>query len=324
VLMNLLPGLRELRAPLAAGYLWLIALWLWLGRMGWVPAKRPPGSGEVARLWDLGGTLGRTVVLAAVTFVAYLVGSFLEMDPVGRLAQLLAPVVLFDRVPSYPLEILDRSSDSSLDWETIEVSFPELGHTGKPPPTESAAEEVARALSPEARMGLVDLLDQGNRLPDIDSGLRLPEGWSRRARGRRYDLRTDLLADQVIYRIIIEMPQLASRLLVKNKDLYGQYDRQMAEASLRMNVSIPLTLLLVSATWLSSLSIWLRAVLTIAAAGFGYMLLRQGFLRAVSGRDVIAQALAIDEVQSRYIAAEEKAVGSTEKPTEGKEAARTD
>jgi hypothetical protein len=32
------------------------------------------------------------------------------------------------------------------------------------------------------------------------------------------------------------MQQLASRLLVKNQDLYGRYDRQMAEASVRMNI----------------------------------------------------------------------------------------
>ena len=52
--MNLLPGLRELRAPLASGYLCLASLRLVLSREGWVPVKRPPGNGEVARLWDLG------------------------------------------------------------------------------------------------------------------------------------------------------------------------------------------------------------------------------------------------------------------------------
>jgi hypothetical protein len=33
MLMNLLPGLRELRAPLVSGYLWLISAWLLLGHL---------------------------------------------------------------------------------------------------------------------------------------------------------------------------------------------------------------------------------------------------------------------------------------------------
>jgi len=100
VLMNLLPGLRELRAPLVSGYLWLISAWLFLGHRDWLPT-RPSDHGEVARLWDLGDTLGKTVVLAAVSFIAYLIGSFLEMDPDGRMAAFLAPLVLADRRPFY-------------------------------------------------------------------------------------------------------------------------------------------------------------------------------------------------------------------------------
>jgi hypothetical protein len=101
VFMNLLPGLRDLRAPLVSGYLWLTALWLGLGHAGWLPDKRPPGDSEVARLWDLGGTLGKTVVLAVLTFIAYLIGSFLEINPDGRLAHLLMPLVLFERAKLY-------------------------------------------------------------------------------------------------------------------------------------------------------------------------------------------------------------------------------
>jgi hypothetical protein len=30
ILASALPGFRDLRAPLTAGYLWLILLWIWL------------------------------------------------------------------------------------------------------------------------------------------------------------------------------------------------------------------------------------------------------------------------------------------------------
>ena len=102
--MSLLPGLRELRAPLVSGYLWLVTACLWLGNLGWLPTRRPSGSGEVARLWDLGGVLGTTVVLTAVTFVAYLIGSFLEFQPDGRVARNLTPLMLAGRTVEYQLK----------------------------------------------------------------------------------------------------------------------------------------------------------------------------------------------------------------------------
>src|SRR4029453_1459038 len=117
MLMNLLPGLRELRAPLASGYLWLISAWVFLGHMHWLPVKRPPGNGEVARLWDLGGTLGKTIVLAALTFIAYLIGSFLEMDPDGRTARTLARFVLRDRQPWY------MDANKGLNWSGLPPSL---------------------------------------------------------------------------------------------------------------------------------------------------------------------------------------------------------
>jgi hypothetical protein len=101
--------------------------------------------------------------------------------------------------------------------------------------------------------------------------------------------------------ILDEISQLASRLLVKNKELYSKYDKHMAESAVRINVSIPLTLLLILATWISGISIWLQLVLTIVISIFGYMLLRQGFIRRVWAQDVIVQALIIDEIQSRNI-----------------------
>jgi hypothetical protein len=116
--------------------------------------------------------------------------------------------------------------------------------------------------------------------------------WTRRSGvNSEKHLRNNMAADAFIADVIGEMQQLASRLLVRNQDLYGRYDRQMAEASLRMNVSIPLTVLLVLGTWLSGLPLWMRIALTLVSLSFGFMLLRQGFLRAISARDVIVQAL---------------------------------
>ena len=281
MLMNLLPGLRELRAPLAAGYLWLTSLWLGLSRAGWLPTKRPPGNGEVARLWDLGGTLGKTLVLAAITFLAYLIGSFLEIYPDGQLATCITPIVLFRRSPTIIIDTGEHITSSNLNLSRY----------------------IARSLSVDAREDLISLLERRHLINYESDNEKVNQ----------------FAGDQIIGLIIREMPQLASRLLVKNKDLYGKYDRHMAEAAVRINVSIPLTLLLILATWFSGTPIWLRLVLTIIVSILGFMLIRQGFLRKISAQDTIVQALIINEIESRHIPPEKLADEGPEEPSASKE-----
>jgi hypothetical protein len=70
---NVLPGLRELRAPLAAGYLWLTVLWLIFGAS--LPTRTEVKSSPLERLHELGplvSDIGRAVI---VSVAAYLVGS---------------------------------------------------------------------------------------------------------------------------------------------------------------------------------------------------------------------------------------------------------
>jgi hypothetical protein len=330
--MNLLPGLRELRAPLAAGYLWLAGLWLVLSRAGWLPAERPSGNGEVAQLWDLSGILGKTVMLAVVTFIAYLIGSFLEMFPDGPMADRLVPLVLLRRRPWYlpsGMAYVRGTEDGIVDAE------PDLGKwarlrelTGRVPEASNSSKvtqktrkrmvgrRVARSLSSDARRDLARLLAHRPEFGVYPEGDNVesdsPEAL--RKQQAEYDLRVD----QIIDKIIIEMQQLASRLLVKSNDLFSKYDRHMAEAAVRINVSKPLTLLLILATVLSGIPIWLRVVLPLVALALGFILLRQGFLRAVSARDVIAQALVIDEIESRHVPSQKHAEERPKEPADDK------
>lgn len=70
ILAGALPGLRDLRAPATAGYLWLAAAWLWFQPN----LAAPPDSAAGKSLFDLADALGTVGVLAAVSLVAYLVG----------------------------------------------------------------------------------------------------------------------------------------------------------------------------------------------------------------------------------------------------------
>lgn len=85
----LLPGLRELRAPLAAGYVWLLDLWLLFGTH--IPSS-DEATGVVARIYELDGVVADLGGGVALSFVAYLVGSLSQwgtmslLDPFLRTA----------------------------------------------------------------------------------------------------------------------------------------------------------------------------------------------------------------------------------------------
>ena len=71
MLASLLPGLRDLRAPLAAGYLWLLFGWLLLHNTfeGW-----DRNSGPLGAVVDVAHAATPAAVAIAVSFAAYLIG----------------------------------------------------------------------------------------------------------------------------------------------------------------------------------------------------------------------------------------------------------
>ena len=86
MLSNVLPGLRELRAPLAAGYLWLT--WSWLVWGDDLPT-RAEVSGPLARLYALEPVVSKLGVAVVASVGAYIVGS-IAIDMQSRLGHPLA------------------------------------------------------------------------------------------------------------------------------------------------------------------------------------------------------------------------------------------
>jgi hypothetical protein len=72
MLSSVLPGIREIRGPIAAGYLWLVFGWLVAGET--IPS-RAEASGIWGRLYELAPALGSLGYGVAATFAAYLIGS---------------------------------------------------------------------------------------------------------------------------------------------------------------------------------------------------------------------------------------------------------
>jgi hypothetical protein len=85
-----LPGLRDLRAPLAAGYLWLLALYLLL--VHHVPTHEH-ATGVLADLYALAKAVGRPGLVAASAFIAYVLGT-LSLDATAVLLRAIHRLVL--------------------------------------------------------------------------------------------------------------------------------------------------------------------------------------------------------------------------------------
>jgi len=71
ILASALPGFRDLRAPLVAGYMWLLLAWLWVNP----DLNHPPQTGIGATVYDLFNRIGRIWLAVAAGVLAYLVGS---------------------------------------------------------------------------------------------------------------------------------------------------------------------------------------------------------------------------------------------------------
>lgn len=109
MLTTILPGLRELRTPLATGYLWLVAIYLSVAEL--LPDK-DADSFLIGQLYSLGGQLGTPTVLGILSFVAYLVGSVttIEYPNSGFSAVPLSRGNIGGRFRRYVLEYLDNSN----------------------------------------------------------------------------------------------------------------------------------------------------------------------------------------------------------------------
>jgi hypothetical protein len=72
MLATLLPGLRDLRAPLAAGYLWLAAGWLYFASQ--LPASVNDANGVLKDIYRVADASNPVAIAAGLTFTAYLLG----------------------------------------------------------------------------------------------------------------------------------------------------------------------------------------------------------------------------------------------------------
>jgi hypothetical protein len=143
MLASLLPGLRDLRAPLAAGYLWLVAGWLYFAPQ--LPVSVNDAQGVLKDIYRVVDVSGPVAIAAGLTFAAYMVGilstgllsrpmrAITTGVPVVLLYLLALPVVLLagvlpGRWHQYTNRIYDavgeRESGAIVPWMGKRLMFP--------------------------------------------------------------------------------------------------------------------------------------------------------------------------------------------------------
>jgi hypothetical protein len=109
------------------------------------------------------------------------------------------------------------------------------------------------------------------------------------------------LSDDIDAALTREERQLATRLQAANVDLFGSYERLLAESSFRINVAPPLLLLLVLLLWESAAPHAAKLLLTGVFAAGAFLLLRKGVRRAIQSRDIIVQSVIAEVVTPRFL-----------------------
>jgi hypothetical protein len=199
MLTNLLPGLRELRAPLAAGYLWLVCGWLIFHDLLTGQSKL------VHDVAPLVNWAGRPALAVAITFGAYLVG------------------ILSEAATTWLLQLVAKSEPSGLP----------IGDEGYNHLKELAVSILdARITSDEeSRLALLSSPRTNEIAGLLDPRVPAEQRW------RLMFDRIDVFA--YIASLAGDLALVPSRLIGQNNELYGMYDRLNAEAQFRAAVTVP-------------------------------------------------------------------------------------
>lgn len=267
MLASLLPGLRDVRVPLAVGYLWLTAGWLvWADD---IPRTVPTGSGPVAHAFQLVHIFGRPAIIAVVSFLAYVLGALLTLPVDNHLF-----VGALDRV--------DRLFTRT--FATTHSLFAGMVVTGD-----------------EYRLFLSDTMHRALLSADLNPDRRrfVMQHMEEQAGPIMRYLDSPIIptpADAVLIKALsTRVRGLRVRLLVANQELYGEYDRYAAEAAFRINLVVPT----VALGMIAGIAIhwwWTPLALVVAL-----VLLVQGVIRLGSAVSVIRRAVVVGIIEDPLV-----------------------
>ena len=295
VLANALPGIRDLRPPLVAGYFWLLLIWLWAEPH----VDSAHASGAVASALELGEAMGHVGIAAAVSAVAYLLGAVSqELSPAVRLfattgEEIVAPEYI-ERSAFVGLseQMVERADIEQSIW--LETHRPITHYFLRAQREESAEPESRHSpLVPEPRNDytlsgrLIEVLKNRESRADIDRRLSALSHFVNELLQRRASLPNQVRD---------EMRLPANLIIGDHAELFAEVDRLRSESELRLAVVPPLMSLAVFLAIAVSLA-WLAVIPVVA------MLAIQGTRRYQQSTATVANAAFFGKVRLASIAA---------------------
>jgi hypothetical protein len=263
MLASLLPGLRDLRTPLAVGYLCVVALWLLFHQ--WIPQSMSQAHGPINPLFQLGGILGKAAFLTALSFVAYLLGSILQFKLSLLGTFYIRPGPEYPYYTSDPrdraiMPLLLNNKASHANYRQLDTFVSTRLREGAFQfPKEDHATDVLR----------------GNLSDDAISF---------------FVLRHDLLAAAYVTAILSNLSAVGTQLQAKNRDLWDSYDRLTSEAQFRFGITPPLIVIL--AILAVQGTPWWLLLLIVPVT-----LLFQGYRQYLSAMETLVQAIVLKTVE---------------------------
>ncbi|WP_435080326.1 hypothetical protein [Clavibacter michiganensis] len=240
----LVPGLRDLRSPLACGLLWLLAAWFAIARQSPdVDSEEAPQL--VREIWRLVEPLGTPGVVAVVTFVAYLAGVVLSVQLSQVYRALSAPALAMTRPMVQLMLKLPAFRGLANDYDYILESQSTWKIAGSLTAMREADSDKLHKLAltrlHEAERAGVSPAEVLQELPRtrelLESSITVkrregkPKNLWELVRGASDSLDEDLQD---------AMPRAAQRLMLKHPSVHSEYDREITEASFRYALTIPL------------------------------------------------------------------------------------
>ncbi|MFF4104347.1 hypothetical protein [Streptomyces sp. NPDC001903] len=259
MLASLLPGIRELRTPLATGYLYLLTLFLIVA--GSIPT-RAEAHEPLSLLYNVVEWMGKPAAFAAGTFVAYLLGSVLEVHAITVSRALWALRKRYWLPDRRKLNHVLESQAGRSQWRDLPGDRP---HDNPFLHLMAAQEALTKSAVDTLAAYCADRL------------------------GR--PVRSSRTFAEALAPLIGDLPQLRTRLHAASKDLYGDYDRLAAEADLKVNVGAAAIVLSVLAA--IQVEPWWALV-----CGPMMLLIYRGLSLARQANDVLVQAIVTGVVQS--------------------------
>ena len=250
MLTSLLPGLRDLRAPLAAGFVWLVALWF-VFEPHWDREASADGIvGSANRLMSTVNVLGQGLVLS---FAAYLIGSFSVFIFSRPLLAQFRPSI---EPSGRPLEGLS---------DLARVSLSQVAVDGR------KRLEAALTLS---GVTVDDVLGVSAPVPDVPSKARPSRGTQQAPVGLTsatvLPTPEEVQEREIKERVLRDLPVVANaQLLGRETDVFAAVDRNQSEVEFRVALVPAILALAVAMAWTAAPELWWSAPVALFVGGLG-------------------------------------------------------